>query len=145
MLPPHVHLFCNARCFLPLWSLKVWWLEQVMRKPDYFNIARLLGLRHLEYVSPGNATLLRDSTTNALVDWNHVNFVGSVPIDIQHLTVGSSSWCIQSNIGAAAVANETLCSRNPSTPSVQLLQLSLCVHRRRRDTPFFAVQDGRLT
>lgn len=58
----------------------------VMRKPDYFNIARLLGLRHLEYVSPSNATLLLDSSTGTVADWNHVNFVASVPINIPHLT-----------------------------------------------------------
>lgn len=60
--------------------------DQVMRKPDYYNIARLVGMRHLEYVSPQNATLLRDTAGN-LADWNHVNFVGSVPIDISHLAV----------------------------------------------------------
>lgn len=59
---------------------------QVMRKPDYYNIAKLTGMGHLEYVSPRNATLLRNSS-GALVDWNHVNFVGSVPIDVSDLTV----------------------------------------------------------
>ena len=106
-----------------------------MRKGDYFNLARLLGKLHLEFVSASNSTLLRCAaylcgsycrdtsildypgpgvgrcanrslfklpcnlvqfapnalqctcrdSNGQLVDWNHVNFVGEVDVDIPAL------------------------------------------------------------
>ena len=53
-----------------------------MRKGDYYNLAQLLGKTHLEYVSPLNASILR-TPDGSLPDWNHVNFVGDVQVDLQ--------------------------------------------------------------
>ncbi len=53
----------------------------VMRKGDYFNLARLLGKRYTEFVSISNSTIIRDSS-GQLADWNHVNFVGNVSADV---------------------------------------------------------------
>ena len=57
-------------------------LRKIMRKGDYFNLAQLLGKTHLDYVSPLNATILR-TPDGGLSDWNHVNFVGDVRVDLK--------------------------------------------------------------
>ena len=36
----------------------------------------------MEYVTPFNATVLRKAD-GSLPDWNHVNFVGEVAVDVQ--------------------------------------------------------------
>ncbi len=59
--------------------------RKILRKGDYYNLARLAGKTHLEYVTPFNATILRDAD-GGLVDWNQVNFVGEVTVDVQVLS-----------------------------------------------------------
>ena len=56
--------------------------RKILRKGDYYNLAQLAGKTHMEYVTPFNATILRDAD-GSLVDWNHVNFVGEVTVDVQ--------------------------------------------------------------
>jgi hypothetical protein len=53
----------------------------VMRKTDYFNLARLLGKQYMEVISTGASSIFRDSS-GQLADWNHVNFVGNVTVDL---------------------------------------------------------------
>ena len=53
----------------------------VMRKTDYYNLARLLGKHYMEEVSTGASSIIRDSS-GQLADWNHVNFVGNVTVDL---------------------------------------------------------------
>ena len=56
--------------------------RKILRKGDYYNLAELLGKRHMDYVSPMNSTVLR-TPAGDLVDWNHVNFVGEVRVDLK--------------------------------------------------------------
>ena len=65
--------------------------RKILRKGDYYNLAQLAGKTHMEYVTPFNATILRDAD-GGLVDWNHVNFVGEVAVDVQ---VGNSSVTVR--------------------------------------------------
>lgn len=55
--------------------------RNVMRKGDYYNLARLLGKRYFEVVSTSPSSIIRDPS-GQLVDWNHVNFVGNVTVDL---------------------------------------------------------------
>lgn len=66
--------------------------RKILRKGDYYNLAQLAGKTHLEYVTPLNATVLR-SANWALVDWNHVNFVGEVAVSVQVRT-SMQRWVI---------------------------------------------------
>ena len=42
----------------------------------------------MEYVTPFNATILRGAD-GSLVNWNHVNFVGEVAVDVQVRSAGT--------------------------------------------------------
>ena len=55
--------------------------RNVMRKTDYYNLARLLGKQYMEVISTGASSIIRDSS-GQLADWNHVNFVGNVTVDL---------------------------------------------------------------
>lgn len=55
--------------------------RNVMRKGDYYNLARLLGKQYMQVVSTSASTVIRDAS-GQLADWNHVNFVGNVTVDL---------------------------------------------------------------
>ena len=94
--------------------------RKILRKGDYYNLAQLLGKTHMEYVSPFNSTILR-KPDGELVDWNHVNFVGEVHIDLQ-ARVSLPQWHHNCDRLVAA-AGSIPCLAH----SVNLLALSLLV------------------
>lgn len=55
--------------------------RNVMQKGDYFNLARLLGKQYMQVISTSASTIIRDAS-GQLADWNHVNFVGNVTVDL---------------------------------------------------------------
>jgi hypothetical protein len=55
--------------------------RNVMRKTDYYNLARLLGKQYTQTKSTDASSIIRD-VSGQLADWNHVNFVGNVTVDV---------------------------------------------------------------
>ena len=58
--------------------------RKVLRKGDYYNLSRMLGIHHMEFVNTRNSTVLL-AADGGPVDWNDVNAVKDVPVDIDGL------------------------------------------------------------
>lgn len=80
--------------------------RDVMRKGDYFNLARLLGKQYVEVVSTAASSIIRDAS-GQLADWNHVNFVGNVTVDLDATMAAVRSAVVMACDGQCAALRST--------------------------------------
>jgi hypothetical protein len=80
--------------------------RNVMRKTDYYNLARLLGKSYVEVPSTDASSIIRD-LSGQLADWNHVNFVGNVTVDLDLIVPVIRTAVAVACAGACAYKYET--------------------------------------